>query len=216
MRFGSFHGSISPRGWVRGALDAIVRDFGLQDHFCHVISTSDNQSRQKRSGFHLRRLLVEEALDPRQILSVGVAESDIAMARSCDVETVAVLSGNLTLEAAQRLVVKWILSSLAALPQLKLRRRGAFNSSASGRVKLNEIDTEKLPAPLQAMAQKAMIEKMADKRKELQEEVKALAEQRSRYMREKVAEVGNTLFQTDVMPNASLSQAFLNGQRLTR
>lgn len=107
-------------GMGQAALDAIVRDFGLRDRFCHVISTSgsDDPSHQKRSGYHLRRLLAEEALDPRQVLSVGDAESDIAMARSCDVDTVAVLSGNLTLEAAQRLGVRWILPSLAALPQL--------------------------------------------------------------------------------------------------
>jgi hypothetical protein len=39
---------------IEGVLDAIVRDFGLQDQFCHVISTSgsDDPARQKRSGYH--------------------------------------------------------------------------------------------------------------------------------------------------------------------
>ena len=89
-------------------------------------------------------------------------------------------------------------------------RRAAFNSSASGkhnllgegelvddvssgRVKLDEIDTDYLPAPMQAMApeeQRAVIKKKASERKSLQKEVKALAEKRSVYIREKVAEGG--------------------------
>ncbi|MEJ2591051.1 MAG: HAD family hydrolase [Candidatus Thiodiazotropha sp.] len=107
---------ISGMGQV--ALDGVVRDFGLEGAFQRVVSTSgsDEPWRQKRSGYHLRQLLAEAALRPHQVLCVGDAESDIAMARSCGVEPVAVLSGNLSREAAQRLGVAWILPSLVALP----------------------------------------------------------------------------------------------------
>ena len=105
-------------GMGKVALDAVVRDFALEGAFQRVVSTSgsDDPMRQKRSGYHLRRLLTEAALHPRQVLCVGDAESDIAMARSCGVEPVAVLSGNLDRATAQRLGVAWILPSLAALP----------------------------------------------------------------------------------------------------
>lgn len=89
-------------------------------------------------------------------------------------------------------------------------RRASFNASASGkdnligdgelvddvasgRVDLDTIATEELPAPMQAMApeaQKALIEETASQRKALQAEIAGLARQRDEYLRKKVEESG--------------------------
>jgi len=89
-------------------------------------------------------------------------------------------------------------------------RRATFNASASGernflgegelvddvasgRVELDSIDRAMLPAPMQAMApeeQQALIEETAQRRDELQQEIRQLAEQRSTYLKEKVEEAG--------------------------
>ncbi|MDH5784706.1 MAG: VWA domain-containing protein [Chromatiales bacterium] len=89
-------------------------------------------------------------------------------------------------------------------------RRAAFNSSksgmvnlfgdselvddvASGRIAIDEIEEEKLPEPLQAMApaeRAEVITQKAEERKSLQAKIKTLAEERSRYIRDKVAAEG--------------------------
>jgi uncharacterized protein YegL len=59
----------------------------------------------------------------------------------------------------------------------------------SGRVELDSLAPETLPSPLQTLSpqeQKAVISKKAKRRAELQKEIKALAEQRARFLSEKV------------------------------
>ena len=61
----------------------------------------------------------------------------------------------------------------------------------SGRVDLEAIDEAKLPEPLQAMppaARQAAIEETAAKRDALQQQIQALSQQRSSYLKEKLAE----------------------------
>ncbi len=102
------------------------------------------------------------------------------------------------IEATDKLHAEASLSSRA--------RRAAFNASKSGesnllgdselvddvksgRVDLSRIDRDKLPEPLQAMAPKeqgATIDQMADRRNELQGQIKELAEKRSSYLRQEV------------------------------
>jgi len=89
-------------------------------------------------------------------------------------------------------------------------RRAAFNTStsgkanflgdgelvddvASGRVELSTIDRDHLPQPMQAMApeeQEKLITETANRRNELQQQIKTLSEQRSAFLREKVEEIG--------------------------
>ena len=89
-------------------------------------------------------------------------------------------------------------------------RRAAFNASeggetsflgekelvddvASGRVDLSKVDREALPVALQPMApteQKAAIAKTAERRNELQGEIRDLAGQRSEYLKKKLEETG--------------------------
>jgi len=89
-------------------------------------------------------------------------------------------------------------------------RRAAFNSSASGKknllgegelvedvtsgqVDLAKIPKDALPKPMQAMApaaQKALVEKTAEKRKTLQDQIKRLARERAEYLKKKVAAEG--------------------------
>jgi hypothetical protein len=89
-------------------------------------------------------------------------------------------------------------------------RRAAFNVSTSGasnflgdgeliddvtsgRVELSSIDTDALPAPMQAMApaeQEALITETAARRDALRRQVQELAEQRSAYLEKKVDELG--------------------------
>lgn len=89
-------------------------------------------------------------------------------------------------------------------------RRAAFNTSksgegnflgdkelvdavASGRVELDAIATEQLPAPLQALPRgerKALIEDKAQRRSVLKQEMQALAQERAVYLRDRVEEAG--------------------------
>ena len=91
-----------------------------------------------------------------------------------------------------------------------LARRDSFNATASGkanllgdselvdaittgRVALDEIEEENLPASLQAMApaeQKQVIEEKAKRRDELQAEIRELSESRNQYIKEKVEAEG--------------------------
>jgi phosphoglycolate phosphatase-like HAD superfamily hydrolase len=48
---------------------------------------------------------------------VGDAESDVAMARSCDISVAVVLSGALDRRGAQELGVTWVLPALSVLPE---------------------------------------------------------------------------------------------------
>lgn len=64
---------------------------------------------------------------------------------------------------------------------------------ASGRIDLSSIDQDQLPKPMQAMApekQQALIENQAERRDELQQQIKELAEQRSGFLKQKVEEIG--------------------------
>lgn len=89
-------------------------------------------------------------------------------------------------------------------------RRAVFNSSdsgetnllgdnelvsdvASGRVDLDEISTEELPEPLQAMAApaaKALVMEKAEQRQKLQSEIRKLSQERSDFLKKKVEESG--------------------------
>jgi len=63
----------------------------------------------------------------------------------------------------------------------------------SGRVKLEDIDPDELPAPLQAMApaeQEAVITETVQQRAALQQEISELARQRTDYLKKKVEEAG--------------------------
>lgn len=88
-------------------------------------------------------------------------------------------------------------------------RRAAFNASASGagnflgenelvddvasgRVELADIEREALPAPMQAMSpeqQQTLVTETANKRDQLQRQIKALASQREAFVDEQVKEV---------------------------
>ncbi len=64
---------------------------------------------------------------------------------------------------------------------------------ASGRVDLSDIERHALPEPIQAMTpaeQQALIKETAAKRKELQSRIGDLAEQRTKYLKKKVEEMG--------------------------
>lgn len=89
-------------------------------------------------------------------------------------------------------------------------RRAAFNTSgsgaanllgdselvndvSSGRVDLDEIKTEDLPEPMQALAPaaaKALIQERTEQRQQLQAEIRSLSQQRSDFLKEKVEESG--------------------------
>jgi len=63
----------------------------------------------------------------------------------------------------------------------------------SGRVDLNAIEPEELPAPLQAMSageQKAVITATGERRADLKRQMKDLSDQRAAYLRDKVEESG--------------------------
>jgi len=70
---------------------------------------------------------------------------------------------------------------------------GLVDDITSGRVDLSSIKKEELPKPLQALApaaQKARISEMAERRNELQSEIRQLADKRTDYLKKKVKEDG--------------------------
>jgi len=89
-------------------------------------------------------------------------------------------------------------------------RRGTFNASAGGRanllgenelvaavasgmVDLNEIEEDALPEPLKTMApakQKAFVAELAEKRDDLQRQIRSLAQDRDGFLAKKVEEAG--------------------------
>jgi cell division protein FtsB len=63
----------------------------------------------------------------------------------------------------------------------------------SGRVELDELAPQALPAPLQAMSpqeQKVLIGKTSERRADLKKEINELAQQRARFLRDKVKAAG--------------------------
>ncbi|MBN1379957.1 MAG: VWA domain-containing protein [Gammaproteobacteria bacterium] len=97
-------------------------------------------------------------------------------------------------------------------------RRGVFNASksgaanligdkelvdeiSSGRVDLNDIAEEELPAPIQAMApaeRLKVVKEKSVKRDQLMKEIATLGQQRQEYMKEKVKEAGGAKDSLDV------------------
>ena len=64
---------------------------------------------------------------------------------------------------------------------------------ASGRVGIGDLPPETLPKPMQTMKpaeQQALIVETAERRRDLQRRIEALADQRSRYLKEQVSELG--------------------------
>lgn len=102
-------------------------------------------------------------------------------------------------------------TKLHAFSSVEVRaRRGAFNTSesgrknllgeselvddvASGRVDLAEIENERLPEPMQSMSpekQRSLIEETAGKRSTLTRQIKELAQKRSEFLAEEVEKAG--------------------------
>ena len=98
----------------------------------------------------------------------------------------------------------------AASSSAALARRGEFNASEGGRsnflgdnelvaavagavVKLDELEDDALPEPMQEMApeeREAYVEGFAQRRADLQREIRSLSEQRAQYLEKKVEEAG--------------------------
>ena len=72
---------------------------------------------------------------------------------------------------------------------------------ASGRVELSDVSPDELPEPMQALApeeQEALVERTAQRRNELKRQIDELADQRTSYLKEKVAESGGAKDSLDV------------------
>ncbi len=105
-------------------------------------------------------------------------------------------------EAAKKLHEEASVASRARRATFNATKSGAVNlmgegelveDVTSGRVDLDAMAPEALPAPMQAMApkeQKALIEQTAKRRSELKGEIKALADQRAQFLRDKVKAAG--------------------------
>ena len=86
---------------------------------------------------------------------------------------------------------------------------------ASGRVDIDKLDRDALPAPMQAMApeeQKRVIKETAENRQKLQREIRILAQERSDYLKKKVEEGGGAKDSLDAkIYGAVRSQAAAKG-----
>jgi phosphoglycolate phosphatase-like HAD superfamily hydrolase len=100
-------------------LDILLARFRLRSLFQHVVSTGDisEPQKQKRTGYHLGKLLREEGLKPDEALVVGDAVVDVQMARQQHVPLIVVLTGHLDRQQARELGVETVLPSIADLPE---------------------------------------------------------------------------------------------------
>ena len=106
------------------------------------------------------------------------------------------------MEATEKLHKTASVESRARRAEFNASKSGADNflgegelvdAVSSGRVDLADIDRDELPEPMQAMApadQEALIAKTAERRNELQAQIKELAKERSVYLKQKVEELG--------------------------
>lgn len=108
------------------------------------------------------------------------------------------------LDAAEKLHAGSSVESRARRAEFNLSKSGESNflgenelvdDVASGRIELKNIDTKQLPAPMQAMApteQKKLLTDKAVQRKELRQQIQALSDERSDYLKRKVEELGSS------------------------
>lgn len=99
-------------------LAKLLNRFDLSAYFRHVISTGETNdpTRQKGTGYHLGRLLHDEAISPDEALCVGDAPVDVQMAQRQQVPVVVVLTGHLDAQQAHDLCVDAVVDSVADLP----------------------------------------------------------------------------------------------------
>jgi len=110
----------------------------------------------------------------------------------------------LKLDAAEKLHSGASIESRARRAEYNLSKSGKSNflgenelvdDVASGRIELDSIDSESLPAPMQAMTpaeQKRLITQKAEQRKLLRQEIESLSKERSDYLEEKVDALGSS------------------------
>jgi phosphoglycolate phosphatase-like HAD superfamily hydrolase len=100
-------------------LATLLARFELRSYLRHALSTgdSDDPSRQKHTGYHLRQVLDWEALAPCEVLCVGDAPVDVEMAQQVQAPIVVVLTGHLDQLHAGKLGVLATIPTVADLPQ---------------------------------------------------------------------------------------------------
>jgi len=108
------------------------------------------------------------------------------------------------LDATEKLHDKSSVESRARRAEYNLSKSGESNflgenelvdGVVSGRIELDNIAREALPAPMQAMApaeQKQLITEKAEQRKRLRRQIEALSRERSDYLEQKVEELGDS------------------------
>jgi phosphoglycolate phosphatase-like HAD superfamily hydrolase len=110
---------------VTGAHPKVLKDivfpkFGFPDVFSQIITTYDleNQGLSKPNPYMINSILGILQLNPDEAVFVGDAENDITMAKNASVTPVAVLTGHLSQEKAQKLGVKYIINDVTKLTDI--------------------------------------------------------------------------------------------------
>jgi phosphoglycolate phosphatase len=107
---------------VTGAHPKVLKDivfpkFGFPDVFSQIITTYDleNQSLSKPNPYMINIILQKLKFNPDEAIIVGDAANDMTMAKNAGVIPVAVLTGHLSREQAQKLGVKYIINDVTEL-----------------------------------------------------------------------------------------------------
>jgi phosphoglycolate phosphatase len=107
-------------GASASVVERLIPHFGLENVFSSIISSSqlEDPARGKPYPDMLLTLLKEFAVQPSEAIVVGDATTDVFMAQAAGVIPVLVLTGQLSKEEADGLNLKYVIPSIADLPDL--------------------------------------------------------------------------------------------------
>ncbi len=103
--------------------------FNIPDVFAHIISVYDldDPTHGKPHPFMPNKIMRAEGITPAETVLVGDATGDMQMAWNAGIEPVAVLTGHLNREQAEKLGVRHIIENVTLLePELGKFTSGTF------------------------------------------------------------------------------------------
>ena len=97
--------------------EKVMPRFGFPQVFSQIISSYDieNVDKQKPDPFMVEEILKTQKIGPEEAILVGDAKSDILMAKEAKVTPVAVLTGHLNRQEAEKLGVNYIIDNVTQL-----------------------------------------------------------------------------------------------------
>lgn len=104
-------------GMMRKSMEQLLKKFSLKEYFTHVFTIDDvtDLTHMKPSPYMVQEIMKLTNNTPEEALCIGDAVGDMVMAKAAGVTPVAVLTGHLTREEAEKLGVKHIIADITKL-----------------------------------------------------------------------------------------------------